>query len=263
MATFIEDHDADIEALADAFTYRNVTKGKVSSWLNQFEAQHQPIALKLLQNIRFYDLATIVSSCKALCQVARVQCGQNLNHVVFMGLGQAGKSGDMMLYRFRHSNGMHTQLYAHKFKHSSEISSLDPSFTGHLVFLDDFIGSGSQAAASLSDVISIAPTQAKILLLVLVAYQSAINEICKEIDCNVFPVEILDESEKLFSNTSQVFTPAEQTILKGYCSQTGSEYPYGYKDVGSLVVFADGVPNNTPSILIHGSNTWHPLFPRI
>lgn len=262
MPNFIEDSDACIEALAGTLTYTNVTKGKIQTWLRQFDEPHQVVALKLLQHIRFYDTARIHSACRTLCDIVKIECGETLDKVIFMGLGSAGKSGATMLHRFRRANSMHTRKYETKFMYSSQITSIPANFDGTLVFLDDFIGSGTQATASLFDIISIAPPKSKIVFLVIAGYSSAIDEINEEIDCNIFTVDLLDDNEKLFSDTNTIFTEEEKSILKDYCELTGSRYPYGYHDIGSLVVFNDSVPNNTPSILIHDGNTWTPLFPR-
>lgn len=263
MPSFIDEHDSGIEELASTFQYKNVTKGKIITWLKQFEESHQTIALKLLQSIRFYDTAQMHDACKNLCRIIKAECGENLDNTLFMGLGPAGKSGSAMLSRFRHANSMHLARYHDKFKFSSAITSLPSSFSGNLVFLDDFIGSGSQAAASLLDIVSIAPPATKIFLLVIAGYQSAIDNICGEVECNVFSVDTLQDHEKLFSDANTNFTQAEKAILRDYCKRTGSTYPYGYRNVGSLVVFCDSAPNNTPSILIHEGDTWKPLFVRV
>ena len=265
MPGFIDAHDTEIEELANTFVFRNITKGKIRTWLRQFAEAHQPVALKLLHNLRFYDSAKIHTSCKILFKMVKSECENDLDNVIFMGLGPAGKSGDMMLHRFRHANGMHTDKFKHMFKHTTEITSIDSAFNGSLVFLDDFIGSGSQAMASLFDIASIAPPGVRLFLLVVAGYASAIEELGseKEFDCNVLAVDVLDESEKLFSDANDKFTEDEKAILRSYCENTGSRYPYGYRDVGSLVIFCDSVPNNTPSILIHESDNWRPLFPRI
>ena len=263
MPNFIDQHDGDIESLANTLSYKNVTKGKIIAWLKQFDEPHQSIALRLLANIRFYDSAQISTACQTLCKMIKAQCGPGLHNVVFMGLGSAGKSGAAMLYRFRHSNNMHTKQYDLQFRYSTEVTNLPKQFSGNLVFLDDFIGSGSQSAASLLDIVSVAPSASKIFLLVIAGYVSAIHEVSKQVGCNVITAYVLDDNEKLFSDANTNFSKAERAILRSYCEKTGSQYPYGFRDVASLVVFSDSVPNNTPSILIHESNSWKPLFARI
>lgn len=263
MPNFIDEHDSDIEVLASIFQYRNVTKGKIITWLRQFEESHQVIALKLLQSIRFYDAAQIHTACKTLCKIIKSDCGEDLDNTLFMGLGPAGKSGASMLSRFRRANSMYGAKYDSMFKFSTEITSLPSGFSGNLVFLDDFIGSGSQAATSLLEIVSIAPPASKVFLLVIAGYQSAIDKIYREVGCNVFPVNTLQDHEKLFSDANTNFTQDEKAILKNYCERTESRNPYGYRNVGSLVIFSDSAPNNTPSILIYESATWKPLFVRI
>jgi len=260
MPSFIDEHDTDIEALAGIIQYRNVTKGKIITWLIQFEESHQSIALKLLQSIRFYDAAKIHTYCRTLCTIIKSECGEHLNRTLFMGLGPAGKSGASMASNFRRANGMHIARYNRMFRFSTEITSLPREYNGNLVFLDDFIGSGSQAAASLLTIVSIAPPASSIFLLVIAGYQSAIDKICDEVKCKVFPVDVLQDREKLFSDANTSFSQAEKAILKKYCEQTGSPHPYGYRDVGSLVIFPDSAPNNTPSILNYEGKNWTPLF---
>jgi len=267
MPSYIDEHDSDIEERSSVLTYKNITKGKIISWLKQFDEPHQSTALKVLQQLRFYDISQIHKSCKSLFNIVKQECGDKLEDVIFMGLGSAGKSGASMLYRFRHSNGMHSAKYANMFKNATEVTALHSSFKGTLVFLDDFIGSGTQATASILDIVSIAPPASKILLCVTAGYASAINYVCKEvekeIDFNIFPADLLQENEKLFSEENTNFNREEQEILRNYCLRTGSRYPFGFHDVGSLVVFCDSVPNNTPSILIHEGDKWKPLFQRV
>lgn len=266
MPSYIDDHDSDIEERASVLNYKNVNKGKIISWLKQFDEPHQPIALKVLQQLRFYDISQIHRSCKSLLNIVKEECGDKLEDVIFMGLGSAGKSGSMMLTQFRRSNGMHTSRYENMFKYATEVTALPSSFNGTLVFIDDFIGSGTQAKNSILDIVSIVPPASKILLCVIAGYESAIDYVCKEvekeIDFNIFPADLLQENEKLFSEENTNFNRAEQEILKTYCLRTGSSYPFGWHDVGSLVIFCDSVPNNTPSILIHEGDAWKPLFQR-
>lgn len=264
MPSYIDNHDSDIEELASVLNYKNVNKGKIISWLRQFDESHQPIALKVLQQLRFYDISQIHKSCKSLFNIVKEECGDKLENVIFMGLGSAGKSGAMMLTQFRRSNRMHPAKYQHMFKYATEVTSLSSTFDGTIVFIDDFIGSGTQSKNSILDIVSIVPPASKILLCVIAGYESAIDYVCreveKEIDFNIFPADLLQENERLFSKENTNFTRDEQEILKQYCLRTGSKYPFGFNNVGSLVIFCDSVPNNTPSILIHDGDNWKPLF---
>jgi len=233
MPNFLDEHDGEIETLAQTFiTFPNVTKGKIFTWLRQFEEEHKPVALKLLKEVIFYDSAKILGCCIDLYSQARRQLGEEISKSWILALGNAGKSGDEMLHKFRQANNLHTRNFDHLFKYKSEIASLGDSFSGNLIFIDDFIGSGRQATTSLLDITAVVP-KAKITLLVLAGYEDAVRTVVNETGCTILPVNLFSESSKLFSDRNTLFNSEEKGILKNYCQRTGSKIPYGYHDTST------------------------------
>jgi hypothetical protein len=140
---------------------------------------------------------------------------------------------------------------------------LDKQFTGNLVFLDDFVGSGLQSSTFLNSIVATAPKDAKVILLTIAGFMDAIENVSSSTGCAVNAIYLLPEEEKVFSPNNPRFTDLEKRTIKAYCGRTGSRSPIGYSDTGALVAFAHGAPNNTISILTHDSDTWRSLFKRL
>lgn len=263
MTGFIDNHDNDIQSLALKFgSYAYVDKNRIINWLQQFKERDRSLALKTLQSITFYGPSEIISACTELGKIARGFFGTQLDNTSFFGLGAAGKSSGEILHRFRQVTGLHSTIHDSKFCFITQVSSLPKDFDGNLVFLDDFIGSGDQSVIYLNNILSVAPKNSKVILLVISGFTEAIEQVSKSTGCPIASIHLLPETDKVFSDYNPNFTDQEKTIIKTYCQNTGSQQPYGFNDTGALIAFSHGVPSNTISILNHDSRSWMSLFIR-
>ncbi|HAL80818.1 MAG TPA: hypothetical protein DCO83_00140 [Mucilaginibacter sp.] len=146
-----------------------------------------------------------------------------------------------------------------------------------VLFIDDFIGSGSSA---LDNIIRLAETYPRVFLNgelsfhygVVCGFQEAKHKILQrmkrlKINLSIHMCDILDESDKIFDDSSKLFTaPSERYAAKAICYYRGAilekNYPLGYSNSQSLIVFPKTIPNNSLPILWSENKDWKALFPR-
>jgi len=208
-----------------------------------------------------------------------------LSNVIFIPFGDEGKSGHSTLTTFRRANNLSSSRYNEKFKHLSQITDFvnikevlnetkppeeqenieEIEETEKLIFIDDFIGSGQQAIRyfvdNINPIIEILPEEIEIYLALLVGYEDGINSFEIEINRSVIVIKRLDDRDKLFSPMNKNFSDREKEILRGLCKNAG-DFPTGFNNIQSTVIFHYRSPNNTISILRCNNNNWKGLFPR-
>jgi len=271
---------------------------EILKWINNFnEKKEIYFALIIANNIVYYTLDQIRSLWKfILLKNVKLFLLEKLfldelpldidmwfheylrKKCVFIGYGSASKSGPMMVYYFDQSHGIKKLSYLDikEFLSLSNIKNIETVF-----FLDDFIGSGTQACRrwkrrykigekdiSFYDVSKKYP-QIKFIYLALVGCTKGKNKIEKNTTMNVILGEKLDDKNKCFSNVSIVFTDQNMRqeakkvmIEKG--KKLYKNHPLGYKDGQLLIAFFHNTPNNTLPVIWKRvpDDTWHPLFER-
>ena len=265
--TFLEAHDNEITDLSRKFSsyFTSIDRNDVRIWLKQFDLDHLPIALKLLKAVDFYDPPRITYNYRtAHRQLLATLNTTSLGDVIFFPFGHAGKSGSSMSYFYRNANDIHHR----KFRYFSEIPSLFRGFREKtkteykLVFIDDFIATGSQAIETWERLSEIPfPSEARAFLVALVGFDRAIDEVTQNTDLQVVTPKILSEEDRAFSPMNTFFTNNEKEVLRSYCERVG-QAPSGYLNCQALVVFNYKAPDDIISILRAPAEHWKPLFPR-
>ncbi|MEW8335214.1 MAG: hypothetical protein AB2558_11875 [Candidatus Thiodiazotropha sp.] len=203
----------------------------------------------------------------------------------FLGVGNPSESGPHLLYYFRQINNLSKFLFID----SAEILEIDRNddvvkikqrnpHIRRYVFLDDVLGSGTQVAKYLTDIlreINYITPKSKVFYYSLFATTEGLNAARSEhlFDGNVECIYELDESFKCFSNESRYFTNLEGGIKRdvaynvahGYGSKLWPRHPLGYKDGELLLALYHNTPNNClPLIWAEGNqrNPWIPIFKR-
>ena len=158
---------------------------------------------------------------------------------------------------------------------------LDPRDAHILIIADDFSGSGQTLVklfdgpkAPASCLLDTLP-RARLFIGVIAGYrkafQSVITRTAKYGDrVKIVPYTVFDEEDKCFTDCSRIFPDSgEREDFKRFCIDVAlrhfrglrGQHRIGYGGVGSLVVFADTVPNNTLPIVWYDKSGWRPLFP--
>jgi hypothetical protein len=268
---------------------------EIFRWLGNFEQDELLFALKLADNILYYNnnqidylFNLILNKQVKLCFLAEMPEGKELtdsyiwfqdylkNKCVFIGYGKAGKSGPHMVYPFRNSQGIRGLSYLDL----SELlhNPMESLKNLEVVFLiDDFIGSGDQAVTNWNSVsgsnslqsISKEYSHIKFIYLVLAGFNEGKNKIESKTPMKVIIGDELDETCMCFSDNSIIFEDhMERANIRHVMAKRGKElsprWPLGYNNMQSVVAFHHNTPNaSLPVIWMKNViKNWHPLFER-
>ena len=248
---------------------RNIKLAEIIAWINNFRPSEIEYAIKIMENIQYYDDNRVRGIIENLSGRIQAFFGGELKDVLFFPLGvSSASSGSMYLYQYRKE----LRLNEDNFKQDSFEKYLNRNI--HIVFFDDIIGSGNQATRFYNRYLKDKP--AKCYYFSLIGFEEGISYIKKNAAFEAIVTgKILTDEEMAFSENSFVFTKEERDIIKPICEKYGNQlfkkHPLGYDNTQALIVFPHNTPNNTLPI-IWGSNDnetstgelpWKPLWNRI
>ena len=209
---------------------------------------------------------------------------EELRKTRFLGMGDSSESGALLLYYFRQENrlGKHffinkNQLFT-KNKDSGEIEFSEPHVTRY-VFIDDFVGSGVQAASyskSIIKQIKNISDKVEISYLPIFGTKEGLNAVRAVFD-KVESIYEVDETYKCFSENSR-YKPTDEYShiinwpeVKSMCEHygaglVGSVDSLGFSSCQLLLGFSHNTPDNTLPIFWYDDPkkgpSWSPIFKR-
>jgi len=266
---FIQDNWEKIEDLEEKFVgyLKPVSASKIEKFLRQFKKEDMPAALKLLENIDYYDNDRTSQLTNQLGRLIKNRTNNDLDQVYFCPTdSSSGSSTDMIIRKLRNELRLDAGIHNDKFIRPSELGdfALDDE-PKTIVFVDDFIGSGrsflgfwGRISAGYNDIHNY-------FLATVVAHQQGIKLIRKNSPIKIITsMEPIPNSEKIFSIANKEFSKDEKEILKKYCEfvETRDHFKYGFDNTQSSVIFYERSSNNILPILYSRKNGWFPLFPR-
>lgn len=253
--------------LDDFAGYRHtVNEQRIDRWISQFELPDTDLAARVLDCVDFVTHERIGAAFRDSLQFLggwhadrRRRRGQ-WRFAAFSS--SAGESGDAMLQKFRLANNLGARAFNGEFVHRSELltSGLGPG--DHIVFVDDFAGTGQQAIDAWPLVREYLPEGPSIYLHLVAASKDAIARISEETEMQVQASIVLTESDEVFSPSCDRFSDSDKAILRRYCQRIGSRSARRFAEKGFLIVFAHGCPNNSLPILHRVTSSWEGLFRR-
>ncbi len=229
------------------------------AWLGQFSTQHRDLAVKLADKIEYYGthrITQVVIALRKLVdqQIKAEQLGQN--SVLYVPAGRSQESGGEVLRRYRLANRLHSRNDQFVEVHQLADALIAIPNPG-VFFLDDFIGTGKQISDYWRDVLSqIVPEYLPLYLAVIAAFRDGLKRVEETTPLKVVTVHTLDGRHQLLGSANTAFNSAQKSTLKKYCEDWGN-HPLGFGDLGALVSFSHGSPNNAPSI-VRGSEKQTP-----
>ena len=136
-----------IEGLSQRWNEPEIASASLLHWLEQFEPDHHPIALRLLDCMEMHGWARLIRECRLLherlCTDLQAE-GFDVEHYTDIDFSRAFvcKSGDLIAYVYRKANRIPVSCF-------HNIEALHSVSTGRherraLVLFDDYIGTGSQ-----------------------------------------------------------------------------------------------------------------------
>jgi hypothetical protein len=193
---------------------------------------------------------------------------------IFVGYGQAGKSGASMVYVFKQSHDLRMLKYSELFEflHTpQQLTAIEQVF-----LLDDFLGSGDQARTTWIkeiqgksfEAVSKENPHLKFTYLVLLGFKEGRKSVEENTPMKVIIGEELDERFKCFSNVSVIYEdPIERDKAREVMERKGRmlyQYPLGYDNMELAVSFYHNTPDNSLPVIWKRKDdgTWYPLFER-
>lgn len=312
MTDLREDLFEKLELLNERLWEQKVKRQVVERWLKNFgqdptrSPEEQIHALYLLSQFVYFGLDEVRELLRALfrdkyrypivAQFRRdnrdttdlkqieVHFDEQLDRTRFLGVGNPAESGTHLLYYFRQVNQLPKKLFRSELelvdrRYDDNGAQLSDPTIARLVFIDDFCGSGTQAASYsqkllglLRDIAKRSGAELHISYLVLTATDVGLRTVRENTDFDeADAVFVLDDSYKCLAPSARQFkTPptgitqqAARDLARSYGEALWGDHPLGYKDGQLLLGFHHNVPDNTlPIIWWDESASWSPVFPR-
>lgn len=245
---------------------RPISQGKIQRWLEQFDAEDQDTAARLLDSVAYFSLPHISAAYRQLL-AALPGWSENEAHragkwrfVPFSG--SVGESGDSMVHEFRIANRMTSARYKEMFIHRSDLVRENLTADDTVVLIDDFSGTGQQATEAwgrqFSELLFSSP---RVYLILVAADYRGIEKVTSETPIEPAVFRIFDRDDNLKS--TPYFDDAEKETIEGYCKKANPSIPLGYGELGIVAVFHHRCPNSSLAVLHSRKNNWEPLFPRV
>ena len=283
--------DTDILDLCSRWeSYRGseITPTHVRVWLEQFEYNtEQRLMFNLLKHIRFYKESQSREKIRVLHKAVQAKLAQKgvirpwkdeRKDILLSSFGSPAKSGSSYARIYAQENN----IFDNNIVHFSDIPKKLHTKSGitAIVFVDDIIGSGGSAVASLNNLDAmcgklISGNEVTVFISAICGLHTGIDKLEKAIAKVPFDAEVVDadrltEADQCFTKRSEVFSSeGERDSAKQIALQKGKELerkqPLGYDNSQLLVAFHDSCPNNTLPILWKestGKVKWTPLFKR-
>lgn len=251
----------------------------IYKWLANFNGSffdkqdEQQIALWMLCNFTYFNDSEVDHLCRVIHRqlmhrylLSREGCQEDTEkalsefekNVKYIPLGNAGSSGSMLLYTYRHVNQLG------KLNCLSNVSLLQAEQS--VALLDDGYYSCKTATRFLEENKELLQGHG-IYCLSLIATEKAI-QFMKDKDIELITGMVLDERSKVFASNSLMFKKYHMIrdfayeIMKGYGERIAPSMPLGFDDGQYAIAFRHNTPNNSLPIFWSDRNDWFPIMKR-
>ncbi len=286
----------------------DLTNADIDRWLANFTGQVEPVekerihALHLLSNFVYFGSPEIRILLRAVYRdLYRYPIVQELrsaglirspldvetefikvrDRTRFLPMGNPAESGSLLLYFFRQENRLPKSLFAYErglFSKSrpSGVVEID-SEIDLAVFIDDVLGSGSQAIdysqrilGVLDDAAKRSARNFKTKYFVLFAKNQGLQIARKTLFDTVRAVHEFDVSEELYNPDNRAFLNQDpeididvsRRVMSHYGTQVFKEGPLGWRDGQLLLGMHHNIPDNTLPVVWSSRENWYPIFRR-
>ncbi|MFV8367596.1 hypothetical protein [Flavobacterium sp. XS1P27] len=251
----------------------SVLPSKIIRWLENFDKDEVDLAIDLLSVYEYIPFNEFMFRLNDLLYELFKNIPKGEKIIIFP-YGKVGKSGTLVTYPLRNTNAFKSREddieMTQDFKYVK-----NPENYNHIIFLDDFIGSGKTFCKEFSKPNNIQQWLTDNNIDNVFILSSIIMVEGKSYILKRFPqIEIISEERnkifdtllsplKTFGNIEEI---EKVTLKHGNTLKVGPYpylFPYGFDNSQSLVSYFHCTPNNTLSIIWGGNKNWTPLFPRI
>jgi len=279
--------DEIVELTEKWATYKGqaITTDKVRTWINQFPLPREQRAMfKILQGLHFYTNSHLRLKMKEINSIVTRGLGRYLtsgkqkrSDILISYLDGLTKSGANMANLFAEEAEIYVNNIVEKNKIEDELKSRNDIKA--IVFIDDFVGTGTQASGDLEVMARkiedlVKEKNIKVIFVAVTTFKDGWMKISDAASTFGFPIEthyceLLTETDEIFGEQSGVFSDSvEREFAKSIAIKYGKllvkDNPLGYGNIGAAVVFERSCPNDTlPILWAEKSGIWMPLFKRL
>lgn len=244
---------------------RHPTRDCLIAWLAQFDQEHQSIAHRVLDSVILLSEDDILHGYKGTLESLpgwSKNPHQRTGRWFFVGLGDAGESGQAMLRLFREANGLTADRWQSLCVMPRELPGLALKAVDSVVFVDDFAGSGQQMVNYWPLIEELVASEARCYLALSATTSRAEAEIRSKTEFVLRAPLVLQEEHDLFSPACPTFTDEEKEVLERYGKRASKSQPRGFGECGLAIVLSHKTPNNSIPILHANHGNWISPFPR-
>lgn len=251
-----------VRAAAERFgDHEDMSVGRVLKWVCQFADEHLPLALRLLERIRYYNTLNVRTLSRQLVEIVGEELpAAQYPSIAIVPAGGPGSGAMVMSRVFREAIvGRHRYQLVDMLK----LAQANPGKYSAVVFVDDFSGTGNTLQRWWATVEPIVrPLDAEVVVALLVLNYRARQKV-QSISSRVLCIDELDHAADVFDNACAHFAEDQGSLLE-YAKRTRCSpiYKRGYGDCGLILSFRHGCPNNSIPTLWHESEDWKSLFMR-
>ncbi|MBW0002722.1 MAG: hypothetical protein JO216_04485 [Hyphomicrobiales bacterium] len=238
---------------------------KIRRWLAAFDRHHQQVAFKILDEVVVVGETDIQSGYRKALRGLKgwhADLMRRNGRWFFVGFGRPGESGPAMLRSFREANKLASSSHDELFKALPDLPGLKLTARDHVVFVDDFAGTGKQVIDLWPRIAELVASEARCYLILTALTTNAEQVIKDNTDLNVISHYVIKPDKAVFHAENRTFSVDEKIIIEKYCRIADSKRAKGFGELGVLFILHHKTPNNALPILYASHRKWQGLFPR-
>jgi hypothetical protein len=266
-----------------------ISPERALSWLRQFDGEDQWLMLPILSGLNYFDEAWARERSRVAHRSIRAGTQQQFERArgteplrsqafVVSYFGGDGKSGALLARYYAEENRIHRGRNVFG---ADRLPSRMPNLSDiqKVIFVDDFVGTGSALEAALEEFEResgdwLRQLDTETHLVVLVGFERGVARVARALERLNLPMklqvsrELSDQRDRVFSPRSRFFDSGEQReaalrVAEAVGRRLEPRAPLGFGDLQAAVVFDWACPNNTlPMLRKRKGDEWIPLFER-
>ena len=217
------------------------SEGAIDSWIRQFKKKDKEVAARLLDSV---EVVTRVQMEQAFKTLMGDIPGWHRTKATRSGTWRfvpysfsSGESGDQMIACFRQAMGLKQKYYDELFIFPHQLPEARLTGDDTVVLVDDFAGSGNQAARSWNRLFKeLVGGVGNVYLLVVAATVDAQKEVRDKTEVQLLNHYNLTSADNFFSEDCIHFSAEDKAAIFSYCEQHFADEPYGYERSGLVFV---------------------------
>lgn len=244
----------------------SVLPTRIIRWLENFEADEVDLAIDLLSVLEYIPFNEFMFRLNDLLEEL-LQTIPEGERIIIIPYGKVGKSATLVTYPLKNTTAFQKRNDDIELTHDYE-NLANPEQYNHIVFIDDFIGSGNTFCEEYLTINNIEKWVSDNDIENVYVLASVIMAEGKGNIENQFPnIKIYAEvRHKIFD---QIYSPLKafgnikniEALSLKYGIQLGS-LPFGYDNSQTMLSFFHCTPNNTLPLIWVKKSIWFPIYPR-